>query len=395
MNRKQFFILLVLVLVLGGAGLMLYKKNASSYGGGQSTGEKLLGKFEVNDVAQVHIKQGAAELNLVKTDDLWRVRERGDYAANFSQISELVRKLADLKVVQSEKVGPSLLPRLELATGSGSNTATVVELRDASGKALKTLLLGKKHMKKSGGRPSPFGDAGDEGWPDGRYVMVGSGSDNVALISDPLDNAAPKPDEWLNRDFFKVEKPHTVAVTYQIATNSWKLTRETEAGEWKLVDAKPEEKLDATKASGVSNPMSSPSFVDVVTGATPGQTGLDKPTTITIETFDDFKYTVNVGKKQDENYYFTLAVSAALPKERTSGNDEKPEDKARLDKEFKERQTKLEEKLKQEQNYTKWTYLVSGWTVDSLLKERAQLLEEKKADEPKPADKPEDATKEQ
>ena len=35
-------------------------------------------------------------------------------------------------------------------------------------------------------------------------------------------------------------------------------------------------------------------------------------------------------------------------------------------------------KVQQEKAFEKWTYVVSSWTVDSLLKERSQLLAEKK-----------------
>jgi len=82
-----------------------------------------------------------------------------------------------------------------------------------------------------------------------------------------------------------------------------------------------------------------------------------------------------------------VAVTAQIPKERTPGKDEKPEEKTKLDKEFKEKQKKFEDKLSQEQSYGKWIYLVSNWTVDSLLKERSQLLAEKK-EEPKKETKP-------
>src|SRR6267143_4836357 len=156
---------------------------------------------------------------------------------------------------------------------------------------------------------------------------MGRTSKNLALISEPLANIDPKPDQWLNKDFFKVEKVRSVAVTFLNATNSWKLDRETESGEWKLADAKPEEKLDSAKASGVSNPLSSPSFVDVMIGAPPEQTGLDKPTLIALETFDNFNYTVKVGTKTNDNYPFIMSIAATLPKERTPGQDEKPEDK--------------------------------------------------------------------
>jgi hypothetical protein len=93
---------------------------------------------------------------------------------------------------------------------------------------------------------------------------------------------------------------------------------------------------------------------------------------------------VNVGKKTNDNYPLALNVSAQLAKERTPGKDEKPEDKTRLDKEFKDKQSKLEEKLAQEKGCEKWVYLVSSWTLDPLLKDRAQFLVEKK-EEKKPA----------
>lgn len=222
----------------------------------------------------------------------------------------------------------------------------------------------------------------DEGWPDGRYVKVGADSQEVAVISDPLDNIEPNPAEWLNKDFFRVEKPRTIEVDFPVATNSWKLTRDTEAADWKLAEAKPDEKLDSAKVSGVSSPFSSPSFTDVRPGAQVGGEGTNQPIAVTIETFDNFRYAVKVGSKTNEDYWLTVAVTAQIPKERTPGKDEKPEDKAKLDKEFKDQQQKLEDKLKQEQRFGQWTYLVSGWTIDSLLKERAQLLAEKK-EEPK------------
>jgi hypothetical protein len=198
-----------------------------------------------------------------------------------------------------------------------------------------------------------------------------------------------KPDAWLNKDFFKVEKIRSIAVVYPAATNSWKVTRDTEtANDWKLVEAKPEEKLDSSKTSSFSYSLSSPSFTDVFPpDAKPEQAGLDKPTVITLDTFDNFTYTLKVGQKTNDNLPMLVTVTAQIPKERTPGKDEKAEDKARLDKEFKDKQKKLEEKLAQEKSFEKWVYLVSNWTVDSLLKDRAQLLVEKK-EEPKKDEKP-------
>jgi hypothetical protein len=379
MNRNQSTLLIFLLVVVGLAGLMIYNKgNDYSSSGNPAIGKKLLGTFPVNDVAHLVINGATNELNLAKKDGLWRVRERNDYPANYGEISEFLIKLSDLKIGQSEKIGPSQLARFGLTADAGTNSALTVEFKDQADKAIQTLVLGKKHLRKSN-RPSPFGDDMEGGgFPDGRYVKVGPSGENVILISDALANIEPKPEQWLNKDFFKVEKVRSVDVAFPTATNSWKLARETEAGEWKLAEAKPGEQLDAGKASSVANPLGSPTFNDVETSAKPEQLGLDKPTVVTLETFDNFTYVLKAGLKTNDIYPLTVTVAAQLPKERTPGKDEKPEDKDKLDKEFKEKQKKLEEKLTQEKAYEKWTYLVSSWTLEPLLKDRSQLMVEKK-----------------
>ncbi|HEX4645865.1 MAG TPA: hypothetical protein VH598_09670, partial [Verrucomicrobiae bacterium] len=64
----------------------------------------------------------------------------------------------------------------------------------------------------------------------------------------------------------------------------------------------------------------------------------------------------------------------------------KPEQKDALDKVFKESEKKLEDKLKQDKAFEKWTYLGPTWTVDPILKDRKDLLVEKQ-DETKTAAK--------
>ena len=393
MNRKQLLVLLGLVVILGVVGLVLYQHNQTSWQGSgrQGAASKLLGDLPVNDIASIVIKGGTNELDLVRQDNLWRVKQRNDYPANFTEISSFLLKAADLKAVQTEEIGPSQLGRYKLLPpGAATNTAVLLELRDQGGKVIKSLLLGKTHMRKGEAQPSPMGEMGgdNQGFPDGRYVMVGTGAKTLAVVSDPLSNVEAKPDAWLNKDFFKVEKIRSIAVAYPVATNSWKVTRDTEtATDWKLANAKPDEKLDSSKTSSLSYALSSPSFTDVLPADTkPEQVGLDKPTVVTIDTFDNFTYTVKLGQKTNDNLPMVVAVTAQISKERTPGKDEKPEDKAKLDNEFKEKQKKFEEKLSQEQSYGKWTYLVSSYAVDSLLKERNQLMAEKK-EEPKKDDK--------
>lgn len=389
MNRKQLLILLALTVVLGLAGLKLYRGNQSSWsGGGTGMGQKPLANLPVNDIASIAITAGSNSVTLAKTDGLWRVRQRSGYPANFADISGLLIKLPDLKSVQVEEVGPSQLFRFGLLPpGTGTNAATLVEFKDAAGKTLNSLLLGKQHMRKGGGRPSPMGEGEDAGYPDGRYIQP-AGAKTVTLVAETFQNVDPSPERWLNKDFFKVEKPRTIAVAFPETTNSWKLTRDTEAGEWKLADVKPGEVLDVSKVGGVSSPLSYPSFNDALAADTKAVTGLDRPTVLTIETFDGFTYAAKVGAKTNENVYLSLTLTADLPKERTPVKDEKPEDKTKLDKEFTDRQKPLQEKLAKEQPVTKWTYLVPAFSVESILKPRKELLTDVKSETPPPIPPP-------
>ena len=334
----------------------------------------------MNDLAQITIKSGTNELNLAKRDNLWRVRERGDYLANFSQISEILMKFADLKMAQAEEIGASQLGRFELLPpGAGTNTATQIEFRDASGKTRALVLLGKKHLRKPGGN-SAYAGMSDEGWPDGRYVMAGSSTKTLAVVSDALDDVQPKPESWLNKDFFSIEKPRSIAVQFPEATNSWKLTRGSETNEWQLAEARANEKLDSSKVSSVTSPFSSPSFNDVLpAGATPDISGLTNLTVLNVETFDGFAYTVKLGPKRNDDFQAAVAITANFPSGRVAAKEEKPEDKTKLDAEFKEQQKKRAEKLAREEKFAGWVYFLPGYAVEPMLKTRSQLLAETKS----------------
>ena len=372
MNRNQFLILLGLVVVIGAAGLFVYRqKNSSWHEQGAALGGKLLPNLAVNDVAQINIKSGADSLTLARQNNLWRVHERADYPANFSQISELLLKLADLKIAQNEEVGPSQLGRFELLPpGAAPNTGTSLELKDQNGKTLGSLLLGKKHMKKPAANAQPAG-LGDEGWPDGRYVQTGAEARTVALISDPLDTVQTKPEQWVNKDFLSVEKPRLISAQFPEATNSWTLSRASETNDWQLADAQAGEKLDTAKISSVTSPFSSASFNDVATLAGAGGSS---NTVLTVQTFYGFTYTSTIGPKKDDNYPLRLALAANLPSARTPAQDEKAEEKAKLDKEFETHRKTLADKLAKESALTNWLYLVPAYSVDELLKPRHQLL---------------------
>ena len=383
MKGKHLFLLLLLVAAVGATWHFHFRngtEDAWSAKGSGGAGGKVF-YLALNDVARVVVKTADAELNLVKKDDAWTVQERAGYPANFEQLSGLLRKLADLKTVQEVKVGPSQFARLELVEpGKGAGAGTLVEFKDKDGKALGGLLLGKKFMKKG---DAQFGEAG--GFPAGRYV-VPFGTQSVSLVAEALDEVSVKPESWLVRDFFKIENPKAVALAGTTDPQHWKLTRENATAEWKLDGAKDDEKTDPAKTAPLPNVLASPTFADVLApDAKPEDTGLDKPAVATFETFDGFTYTLKIGKPSGENYPLTVAVAATLAKERTPGKDEKPEDKAKLDAEFKTTLKRFEDKLAAEKKFEGRPFLVAKTTIDQLLKDRTAFLPDKKPEPPAPA----------
>jgi Domain of unknown function (DUF4340) len=378
MKGKQLVILLVLGVVLGGAWFITSKRNKASWSESGAGGGKIV-DFPINDVAQVVIKTSGEELNLVKKADAWTVKERADYPASFELVSGLIRKVWELKPVQDVKIGASQLPRLELIEpGKGDKSGTLVQFLGADGKALSAVLVGKKHLRKSDGGEMDFGGDGGGGSPVGRYVKAADGS-KVSLVSETLDEIDPKPERWLAKDFIKIEGPKSIAVS---GPQTWSVSRESVSGEWKLADAKPEEKLDTGKTSALGSILASASINDVLA---PDAKLEDPTTTAVIETFDGFRYELKIGKANGENHPVLVNVSGNFPKERTPGKDEKPEDKARLDGEFVLKQKQLEEKLAKEKKLEGRAYLVAKYAVEPLLKERAALFPDKPAEAASPA----------
>ncbi|MBX3744822.1 MAG: DUF4340 domain-containing protein [Verrucomicrobiae bacterium] len=372
MNRKQLFVLVAVGLVLAGLALYFNKVTRAEYQSRAAEDrEELLGDFPANDVTHVVVRSPEGEVNLAK-DDVWVVRERHNYPASFSSVAELVRKLWELKPAQSQSIGASQWGRLQLlppdAPDAGTNAATLVELKGANGQVLRSLLLGRQQMRDSGGQ---FG-----GYPVGRWVALPDRKDTVYVVSETFSEVEVKPENWLNKDFFRLEKTRAISLVSTNPAESWSLSRATESGDWELADARDGEALDRSKASSFNWAFSSPSFNDVFP---PDAEGMDdafaNPTRLTFETFEGFRYAIEVGTQPDaDSYYLKVQASAELPRERTAPEDETPEAREEAEKTWREQQDKLREKLRKERALANWVYKVSKWSVDSVLKDRSGLL---------------------
>ena len=419
MKNKQLLIAIVVLVVLGAAVIFTKEDSGKSSSSGESTKptNQVIKTLDATKLASITLTDSDGSVTVDQVDGKWSVTDRDGFPANFSNIQSLVDTVTELKILAKQKVGKSQLGRFELndpAPEDAKDAGTKLELKDADGNVLHSILFGKETQGQAD-PSSPFGPSGT-----GRYVLVPPntvGEINETLSSD----LKTSPADWLHKeDFLKVEKIKSITITQPNEADSWTLTRIKEGDDMALSDAKPEEKLDSSKGNSAGRVLGSPSFDDIASkSAKPEETGMDKAVTATIDTFEGYNYVVKMAKKDDEHYMSLAASGTRLaqadetaartpqPDEsnpRAQAKDEKPEDAEPLDKEHNAALAKLiadrdkahaesQAKLREERdktfadNFAKlaklegWTFKVSSYTFDAIYKTRAEMMEEKKEEE--------------
>ena len=369
MNRKQFLIMLALVALLGGAGLAMFWQDLSGYKeSGAKIGAKVLPDLKAADATEIRLKDAKGEVTLTSNKGSWSVKERGGYPAEVGEISELLAKLVEAKIVQSESVGATLYPRLNLLEpGKGDGSGALLELKDKTGKQIAHLIFGKVSLKKDPGNPLP--NAVD-GVPAGRYMLVPGKTQSmvVVVVSDPFANVEARAGRWLAKNFFKADRIRTLTVGEGAA--QWKITRELEYSQWKFASGAGQ--LDPSAAVGAVNALGQLAFSDV---SPEGKVEGDKLTTIIAETFDDLTYTIKVAKqKSGDDYLFNFVLTGTPPKTRVPEKDEKADEIARRAKEYVDTLKRLEARAAFEKILGQWTYVMPGKSLEPLLKDRAQMV---------------------
>jgi hypothetical protein len=368
MNRKQFLIMLVAVVILGGAGLAMFWQELSGYkASGAKIGAKVLPDLKAADAAEIRLKDDKSEITLVSKNGSWSVKERGGYPADVGEISELLAKLVEAKIVQSESVGESLYPRLNLGEPGKDKegTGTLLELKDKAGKPIAKLIFGKVSLKKDPGNPLPNAI---DGVPAGRYMIAPGKIQSVVVVSDPFANVETKAGRWLAKNFFKADRIRTLTVGEGAA--QWKITRELEYSQWRFAAGVGQ--LDPSAAVGAVNALGQLAFSDVSTDA---KVEGEKVTTIVAETFDNLTYTIKVAKqKTGDDYLFNFVLTGEPPKTRTPEKDEKPDEIKRRAEEYEKTLKVLEARSQFEKILGQWVYVMPGKSLEPLLKDRAQMV---------------------
>jgi hypothetical protein len=357
MKRRQLYILVGAALFLAIAGTVYEMVQSASWE--KSAGDRrVLNDVPIQDVAEIDVHASKDKLTLKNQDNAWRVLERDGYPADFSKVRDLVRTLWELKIVRNLQVGPSQFDRLQINTPNSSEGAgTELSLKSPS-KTLADLILGKKIGASEDDENSA---------PTGRFVFLPSLKDRVYVVGELFSSVDPiNVPQWLDKTFIKTDDLKSITRKPVGNASGWKLTRPDKKSPWQLADVAAGDTLNPDLTTSLSSVA--PAFEDVKADGD-ANTGLQQPVEIELETFDGFAYQLAIGNVAPNNTHFLrVKVDAHLVTERKPEANETPDEKKKRDDEFSKQLEAQRKRLETEKGFEKWTYLVSDWSIEPLLK---------------------------
>lgn len=379
MNKRQVIVLWIIAVALVVILAIVNSSKSDAYKSAteRQRGETLLADFKPTEVASIGITAGEDSVTLTKKEDAWVVAERDDYPANFRDINQLLRTLAEVEITQGIEADLEFAPRFGMDPEADDEAERGVELAlsNDAGTELARLTFGK-NTESAGDPMSPFGGGGATG----RFVRNHADASGVYVTGELFPALSTDASSWLNEDFLRVEKIQSITVSKpgNESETEWKVTREDEDGDFELEGREENEELDTAATNPLKNLFSYARFEDVVTAADAESAWKkDERRQAVIETFEGFTYNITFGPEDAEegdNHLVRVTVTAKIPEKRKPAEGETEDQAQAADEAFESRKKQLEEKLEIAGRLEGRTFRVTKFTVDALLKNRTGLI---------------------
>lgn len=288
----------------------------------------------LGDVASVTVSRDGTTMTLIRDGDNWLVVEKGNYPANAAKISQIVRAMADLTLVEPKTQNPDLYPRLEVEN-PGNGKSTLVAVKDKSGEDLAQAIVGKR-----------------------RYDRLGAGNDGVYLRKpgeaqswlargtlDPSGDAA----SWLDRQIIDISEKKIAKVTLTQADGSkLVISRSAPEAKFAVEDAPADAKFKSETAT--SGPATALETLDLDDVKPAGELPVPDKNVVTASftTFDGLTVDLRL-MERDKADWIAISAAGSGPAE---ANAKKIEDKV-----------------------SHWTYAIPAYKANLLKTKLADLIE--------------------
>jgi hypothetical protein len=257
-------------------------------------GQSAFPAARLGDVASVTVSRDGTTMTLIRDGDNWLVAEKGNYPANAAKISQIVRAMADLTLVEPKTQNPDLYPRLEVED-PGNGKSTLVAVKDKSGGDLAQAIVGKR-----------------------RYDRLGAGNDGVYLRKageaqswlargtlDPSGDAA----SWLDRQIIDISEKKIAKVTLTQADGSkLVISRSAPEAKFAVEDAPADAKFKSETAT--SGPATALETLDLDDVKPAGELPVPDKNVVTASftTFDGLTVDLRLMERDKADW---IAISAA------------------------------------------------------------------------------------
>jgi hypothetical protein len=339
MRPKQFVLLAIAAIVSSLLALASWTLG-NQWSEGRLAGSRLLPSFEADagKVAALEIKQGASTLTLEKQGNAWGIKERAGYPAEIDKVRSLMVRLsrADLLETKTRKADRYALIELEDPAGKDAKSRGIRAI-DAKGGVLADIVVGKR-------RADAFG-AGKGA------TYVRKPSDPQAWLASGEIDASVVASDWMKLQVLETDSAKISKLSIEIdGEEPLKVERGSDS-KVAFIDFPAEGKKlkDAYAADSLLRTVGSIDMEDVrKRAAAPSPKDVSK---VSFETLDGLKITHAIRKEEGSAYWLSMSVSG-------TGDVKKVADD-------------LAAKV------GGWEFKIAPGKAESLLKKRAELLDDK------------------
>jgi len=289
---------------------------------------------KLGEVTSVAVSRNGTTMTLIRDGDSWLVAEKGNYPANAAKISQIVRAMADLTLVEPKTQTAGLYPRLEVED-PGSGKSALISVKDKSSGAIAEAIIGKRRYDRLG--------AGN----DGVYIRK-PGEAQAWLARGTLDPSG-EPASWLDRQILDISEKKIASVTLTQADGSkLVISRAAPDAKFAVEDAPADTKFKSE--STTSGPATALETLDLDDVKPAGELPVPDKDVVTASftTFDGVTVDVRLMERDKNNW---IAISA-------SGSGSAEAEAKRID-----------------DKVSHWTYAIPGYKANLLKTKLADLVE--------------------
>jgi len=392
MSRIQLLILWILALVAGTIFVKSGKPQSNTTSATKlEVGDTLVATSLVNTLDGLRITSGEETTTLKKIEDQWCVVEQDNFPADISQVSRLINNLSDAKVAQGVSAQAEYYNRFDLdptTSDDGEKPQTVVLTKDGQDDI--TLFIGKN--RESGGRGSA-----------GRFVRLSNDDSGVYVTPQSFSALDASSKNWIVKTLslvaegaIKVE----VSAPQDADFKAWSTSRKTTLDNLIVEGLGEQEETNTAETNSLKTVFTSSTFSELLSAEQAKEKSADKgarEVKITDSSGSVFLFTLTPEKveapadseeekttpAEPTNYIVSFKVVNGPTRPEPPAEDASLEQKA----EFEARLENMGDiKISVEKNqktYEGRYLLMSKASLGSLVKERSELIKEKKKETPK------------